>query len=273
MRQNDAVTEPQIRPMNISRFSRRWCAAFAVALLTFALTACSSGVDRSAAARAAGDAPSVVVMDFSRPIDLAHLPPGWVHRTFWTRPPMQMSMGKKDGVPAIRLATDASASMLMRAVDIDLQRYPHLAWRWLIEKPIDSAVDERTHEGDDHPARLFISFRNAEGDKRSMEVIWGNRLLGAGDYKFIGKFPHYVANGGNANVGKWAAEDIDLRAIYRKLWMDDDGPVTVTDIGLFCDSDETGGSSIAWFSGVSMHRGGPAHADAVPLANPGAKGR
>jgi hypothetical protein len=51
--------------------------------------------------------------------------------------------------------------MLQRFVDIDLAAYPLPSWRWLIEKPIDSVVDERTDDGDDHPARLFIAFRNA----------------------------------------------------------------------------------------------------------------
>jgi Protein of unknown function (DUF3047) len=37
-----------------------------------------------------------------------------------------------------------------------LAAYPMLAWRWYIELPIRSPIDERTREGDDHPARLFL---------------------------------------------------------------------------------------------------------------------
>jgi hypothetical protein len=51
-----------------------------------------------------------------------------------------------------------------------------LAWRWYIELPIRSPLDERTPEGDDHPARLFLRFLTDRGEKRAMEVIWGNRL-------------------------------------------------------------------------------------------------
>ena len=227
-------------------------------VLSFAMAGCSNGPDRRAAVQAHGDA-QAVVMDFAHPPALDALPAGWQHRTFWTRPPMQLSLAEKDGVPAIRLATDASASMLMRAVDIDLNDYPLLAWRWLVEKPIQSSVDERTHAGDDHPARLFISFKSGTGEKHSMEVIWGNRLLHAGDYKFIKDFPHYVANGGDENVGRWFTERIDLLAIYRKLWGEPGGAsgARVTDIGLFCDSDETKGSSIAWFADVKMLRRAP----------------
>ena len=86
--------------------------------------------------------------------------------------------------------TDDSASMLFRHVDIDLADYPMLAWRWYIELPIRSPLDERTREGDDHPARLFLRFVTDRGEKRAMEVIWGNRLK-PGEYKYIGGFPHF----------------------------------------------------------------------------------
>jgi hypothetical protein len=40
------------------------------------------------------------------------------------------------------------------------------------------------------------------GEKRAMEVIWGNRLK-AGDYKYIRGFPHFVADAGDDRVGRW----------------------------------------------------------------------
>lgn len=45
-----------------------------------------------------------------------------------------------------------------------------------------------------------------------MEIIWGNKLK-AGDYKYIDKFPHYVADGGNDNVGGGARKSICKRSI------------------------------------------------------------
>ena len=108
---------------------------------------------------------------------------------------MTMSFAVKDGVPSMRFETRDSASMLFRAVDIDLTAYPMLAWSWYVELPIRSPLDERTREGDDHPARLFLRFLTDQGQKRAMEVIWGNRLK-PGDYKYIGGFPHFVADAG-----------------------------------------------------------------------------
>lgn len=226
----------------------------AICLLSVLLiSGCMGGPERSNVLKASGEA-EVVVMDFATPLSFSPLPEGWYHYKFLTRSPMDIAFATKEGVPAIRLATKASASMLFRHVDIDLQQYPLLAWRWYVEQPIESALDERTPEGDDHPARLFITFQTPMGEKRSMEIIWGNTVLKAGDVKYLGKFPHWVANGGNANIRKWHAEEVDLARIYRRFWPDAGDEVRVVDIALFCDSDETRGASIAYFADVRLKR-------------------
>ena len=197
---------------------------------------------------------ALVVMDFAVPFPLDPPPAGWYHRRFWTRPPMQMSFATKDGVPALRLATHASASMLVRHVDVDVAAYPVLMWRWYIEHPIVSDRDERTREGDDHPARLFLAFRTDTGESRRMEIIWGNKLR-AGDYKFIGGFPHYVADGGDDRLGGWRDETVDLRPVLRHIWPDG-ASARLLDIALFCDSDETRTSSVAYVADVRLIRAG-----------------
>jgi hypothetical protein len=50
-----------------------------------------------------------------------------------------------------------------------------------------------------------------------MEVIWGNRLK-PGDYKYIGSFPHFVADAGDDRVGRWLDEKIDLGRVYAEIW-------------------------------------------------------
>jgi hypothetical protein len=118
-----------------------------------------------------GVGPVVTVMDFSRNFPLDPLPSGWRHSRFWPRSPMTMSFAVKDCVPSMRFETHDSASMLFRSVDIDLAAYTILAWRWFIELPICCPLGERTREGDDHPARLFLWFLTDQGERRAMEVI------------------------------------------------------------------------------------------------------
>jgi hypothetical protein len=163
-----------------------------------------------------------------------------------------MAFAVKDGVPSMRFETHDSASMLFRHVDIDLAAYPMLAWRWYIELPISSPLDERTREGDDHPARLFLRFATDRGEKHAMEVIWGNRLK-PGDYKYIGGFPHFVADAGEERTGRWLDEKIDLGHIYAEIW-EDAAPAHLVDIAIFCDSDDTHTASISYFDYVRLER-------------------
>jgi hypothetical protein len=253
--------------MKIGNFARRirhrpYLVAAFVVLTVAGLGACDALRDPERSnVLAAGDAPFVTVMDFSAgesgTMALDPPPAGWWHRTFWTRSAAEYALAQKDGVAALKVSTDDSASMLVRFVDIDLAAYPMLNWKWFVEKPIDSAVDERTDDGDDHPARLYIAFTNGKGERRALEIIWGKRLLARGDVKFRGSFPHYVANGGNENIGRWHSERVDLMALFKRFWPDDQ-PGRITDIAIFCDSDETGASSIAYFADVRLDRGVPA---------------
>ncbi len=200
--------------------------------------------------------PSFGLMNFEQPPSLDPISPGWYHRTFRRHPPMEVSFVTKDEHAAIRLSTNDSASMLFRWVDIPLDQYPLLSWNWFIEQTIDSEQDELTVGGDDHPARLYLKFESASGEDHPMEIIWGNRVLRRGDWKhleFFGlfSFPHYVANGGNENAGRWHFERVDLSELYATLWGDAKG-VRLIEVALFCDTDETGARSIAYFSDIRV---------------------
>lgn len=203
-------------------------------------------------------AATVTLMDFGAPLELGTLRPGWYHRTFRRHGPMEISFVRKEGRAAIRLATHDSASMLFRQVDVPLDGYGTLAWDWFVEKGIQSPLDEQTVAGDDHPARLYLSFVAADGTDHAMELIWGNRTLRAGDWKHLTffrlfSFPHYVANGGRENEGRWHDERVGLREIFRQLWGDPAG-ARLVEVALFCDTDETGAESVAYFGKVEARR-------------------
>ena len=228
-----------------------------LAVAVAALAACGAGERRNPLVP--DGSPSVEVMRFRAPLALDPLPEGWRHRRFFRTDPMNISFVTKAGRPAIRLATQGSGSMLYRYTELPLDRYPILRWDWFVETPIASEVDELTVAGDDHPARLFLTFRSPGGEQRSMEIIWGNRRLKAGDWKdlqlswFGRPFPHYVARGGDEHAGRWHDETADLRALYRRNWGDPRG-VSLVEVALFCDTDATGARSVAYFSKVLIER-------------------
>lgn len=77
----------------------------------------------------AGGLASVLVIDFTAPMALDPPPADWWHRTFWTRRAASFSLARKDGIAALKIATDDSASMLVRFIEIDLAAHPFLSWR------------------------------------------------------------------------------------------------------------------------------------------------
>jgi hypothetical protein len=106
-----------------------------------------------------------------------------------------------------------------------------------------SPLDERTREGDDHPARLFLRLLTDRDEKGAMEVIWGNRLQ-PGDCKYLRSFPHFVADAGDERVGHWLDERIDLARVYAEIWKDA-VPAHLVDVAVFCDSDDTASATSA----------------------------
>lgn len=232
------------------------------AVLFLTWTLCAIAHAQGTAEPTAAPAAPQILMDFSRSLDLGALPPDWRHRTFWRYQPMQISWVNKAGRPAIRLATQGSASMLFRNVDVRLDRQGFLSWGWFVEQAVVSEIDELSAAGDDHPARLYLKFQGSDGQTHALEIIWGNTRLVTGDWKYLKTFwgaqgfPHYTARGGQANVGRWHDERVDLRALYRKQWGDPAG-ARLVELALFCDTDQTGVTSVAYFSNISVETSAP----------------
>ena len=192
-----------------------------------------------------GQGQFVTVLDPSVPFQLEPPLPGWHHRKFWLTPPMQLSFATVDGVPALRCETNAGGSIYGRHTDIEPARFPVLVWRWRVETPVPTGHDERVRAGDDHPVRWFIEFRDSAAAAHRAEIIWSNGAFKRGEYKYIGNFPHYVADGGDENVGPWRDERADREQIYRDITKRTDA-ARLTYIGVFCDSDNTKTRTVAY---------------------------
>ncbi len=176
---------------------------------------------------------------------------GWVHTQLWMVQPMRLSYGEMLGKPALKCETNSTGSMLTRTTDIEVGDFPILAWDWLIDFPISASADEATEAGDDHPIRLLLKMEDRDGGEYAFQIIWSNQKYKPGDYKYIGDFAHYVANGLDENTGTWQHQEVDLMKIYREVFGRDDYPILKT-IGLICDSDNTGSRSLAYITDVQM---------------------
>lgn len=189
-------------------------------------------------------------VDLLAGLDPSELSEGWVHRTFFTASAADYQMVQNEGGAALQCITNNSASILARDTQIPVAALPKLSWDWKVNQPIESDVDEATKDGDDHPARFFLVFSSDTEDRRAMEIIWSNKKYAPGEYKIIGDFHHYVANGLNENTGTWHSQIVDLQQIYTDIG--GTGTPTLDVIGFFCDSDNTGAQSDAMFRNVRL---------------------
>jgi hypothetical protein len=203
----------------------------------------------------AGDGPSVTLMDFASPPTVEPISKGWWHLTFLTKPAMNISFVEKDGIKALRCETNASGSIFGRHTDIDLAQFPNLSWQWLVEQPVLAEAPETERKGDDHPARFLAHFRDSKNAEHYFEIIWSNGAFKTGQWKDIGGFQHYVANGGHAktneNTNKWFNEKVNLLDLYRTATKRTDPPRLIN-LSIFCDTDDTKTKSIAYFGKVEM---------------------
>lgn len=225
-------------------------------LLIFGLSSCTTtrnAKESSDYALSPGEGQKeLVVMDFSAPPSLNPIENGWEEQSFVWHKPMEMSFVEKESKKAIRLKTKDSASILLRKVNINLQEFPVLNWEWFVEKPISTKVNENSIEGDDHPIRIVIYLEDMSNEEKIIEIVWGN-YLEAGNYIFVDGYKHFVARGGEKNTGKWFQETVNLARLYQNIYLEEP-EARITDIGLFSDSDDTNGETIAYVSKVSLKK-------------------
>jgi Protein of unknown function (DUF3047) len=205
----------------------------------------------------AGNTATVTLMDFTTPFILDPVPKGWWQISFFTKPAMTLSFVEKSGVEALRCETASSGSIFGRHTDIELAQFQNLTWNWLIEKPVIADAPEGEWKGDDHPARLMLHVRDSMAKEHYFEIIWSNGAYQPGQWKIIGGFHHYVANGGNArsgeNTNKWFNEKVNLLELYRTATSLTDNPHLIN-IAIFCDTDDTGSSSTAYFGKITLEK-------------------
>lgn len=86
------------------------------------------------------------------------LPSGWHPLTFKKIPShTQYTLTKDGNTVVIKAVSRASASGLIRKIRLDPKKYPIVQWRWKVSN-VYKKGDVTKKEGDDYPARIYITF-------------------------------------------------------------------------------------------------------------------
>jgi hypothetical protein len=174
------------------------------------------------------------------------------------------------GATVVRAEADASASGLIRRVEIDTRAYPILEWRWKVANLVEKS-DLAAEEGDDYAARLYVAFKY---DPARVSV-W-NRVKYALIKALYGEYPPHaginyvwatrepvgtttwnaytdrvrmiVVRSGPADLGRWVSESRDVLEDYRAAFKEE--PPPIAGVAIMTDADNTGERVVAWYGDI-----------------------
>lgn len=214
------------------------------------------------------------VGSFSTAAEGPALPDGWHRLTFKKiERHTQYEVVKDQAVPVVKAVSEASASGLTKAVTIDPREYPIVRWRWKIES-ILAKSDVNRKDGDDYPARLYITFayepeKVSFGKKlkyKAGQALFGDIPIGALNYIWDSKSPvgtvvdnaftsfakMIVVESGAGRVGSWIEEERDVYKDYLSAFGEE--PPTINGIAIMTDTDNTNERAVAYYGDIEFGR-------------------
>ncbi len=198
-------------------------------------------------------------------------PDGWEPLTFdKIEKHTEYALVDDGGTVAVKAVSQGSASGLVRKVDIDPMQYPVVQWRWKVGNVLKKG-DVTRKDGDDYPARLYITFRYDSSKVGFFERAKYEAIrfahgeyppLGAVNYiweskspvgtvvpnPYTGRVRMFVLQSGNGKVGQWVTESRNLVEDYRKAFGAD--PPRISGVAVMTDTDNTGESAVAYFGDI-----------------------
>ncbi len=206
------------------------------------------------------------------------LPAGWKPLTFKNIDKHTVySLVKDEGTVVVKAESRASASGLIRERKIDPKEYPIVQWRWKVTNILNKG-DVRRKEGDDYPARIYVTF---EYDPQKLSFL--DRAKYGLVKAFYGQYPPLAAlnyiwesqapkgtlvpnpftdrammivvQSGAEKLNQWITEERDILEDYRGAFGED--PPMINGVAIMTDTDNTGESAVAYYGDISFKKKGP----------------
>jgi len=156
-----------------------------------------------------------------------------------------------NGKHCLKATSKASASGLVRNIDIDLKKTPYLKWTWKVENILKD-VDETQKSGDDYPARVYVVISGGL-------FFWNTRAI---SYNWTSSEPKgsiwpnaYTDNAvmvsvqsGAEQVGQWVSEKRNVLDDVKNLLGID--ATEINAVAIMTDTDNSKQSAIAYYGNI-----------------------
>ncbi|HSO19171.1 MAG TPA: DUF3047 domain-containing protein [Desulfosarcina sp.] len=179
-----------------------------------------------------------------------------------------------DGKTVLRAESDASASGMVKRIDVDPGQYPLIAWEWRVANVLAKG-DVTSKAGDDYAARIYITFDEAserisflQRTKRAaikmlygmsppsaaIAYIWGNRAAMESIHPnaYTDRCRMIVVESGPVHLNRWRRYQRNIADDFRRAFGYD--PPRITGIAVMTDTDNTAESATAWYGDILLER-------------------
>lgn len=198
-------------------------------------------------------------------------PEGWKPLTFEKiKEHTDYVLVKNSDTVVVKAVSKQSSSGLTREITIDPKEYPIIEWRWKVENILEKG-DVSQKEGDDYPARIYITFAYDSGkvgffEKAKYEAakfIYGQYPpIGAINYIWESKSPigtvvpnpftdrvmMIVTQSGASKLKQWVTEQHNVYEDYKKAFGEE--PPKISGVAIMTDTDNTKESATAYFGDI-----------------------
>lgn len=174
---------------------------------------------------------------------------GWEERSFVDNTKYEIT--NIDGRTALQARSKQTASGLFREMKVDLTKTPVLNWSWRVEN-ILQGNDERSKQGDDYPARVYVVFSGGIWfwKSRALNFVWSSNQ--AQDSTWPNAFTENAVmiamESGGDYLGQWRGYKVDIRQLYKQHFGDDIEEVDA--VAVMTDTDNAGGEAVAYYGDV-----------------------
>ena len=159
----------------------------------------------------------------------------------------------------VQAVSDGGASGITREITIDPKKYPLIEWRWKVTNVLRQA-DITKKEGDDYPARIYITFAYESGqvgilDKAKFEAlrwwyghypplaainyVWGSKAS-VGTMvpnAYTDQVVMFVVQSGPEHLDTWLREERNVYEDYLKAF--GKKPPMISGVAIMTDTDDT----------------------------------
>ena len=229
-------------------------------------------------AAALAEPPSVIeVGSFSSEATPKSLPAHWEPLNFKNiERHTQYQLMEEDGQVVVQAKAEASASGLIRKIRIDPKEYPIVQWQWKVANIIEKG-DVSRKEGDDYPARIYITFEyDSSRVSFSEKIKYNLAKLFYGEYPPLATINYIwashapqglvvpnpytdrammvVVQSGKKKLNTWVDEERNIFDDYKHAFKEE--PPMISGVAIMTDTDNTGESATAYYGDIRFRKDG-----------------